>query len=254
MSLINEALKKAQRMRADKGQSQEDAFSGHGDRPLRQGPSARLVIGLVSGATVLVCLSVFGTVYFLRKPVSSISFKSEERALKAEDAPPIAKLAEPAPNPAPASKSAAELKPVPPAEDGSPNLYLPPAVAAAVKPSDTPPPAPQASPESKTQLAADKSPAEPKLKIPSITPEAKPVVAAAPKTDSKPHPEYQQIVDKFRIIGIRAAKGEGKVLMNDRVYRLNDLVDASSGLRLVEVSNERLVFEDPQGRRYYRNF
>jgi len=38
--------------------------------------------------------------------------------------------------------------------------------------------------------------------------------------------------------------------MNDRVYRVNDVVDRGLGLRLIEVQSGRLDFEDARGVRY----
>jgi hypothetical protein len=42
--------------------------------------------------------------------------------------------------------------------------------------------------------------------------------------------------------------------MNDRVYRIGDVVDRDLGLRLVKVETRRLTFEDARGLSYPKNF
>jgi hypothetical protein len=84
-------------------------------------------------------------------------------------------------------------------------------------------------------------------------PPAKPapvVVAEKPKPD----PRVLAFIDALRVTGIRAAGADSKVLMNDRVYRINDVVERESGLKLVGVAVGTLSFEDAQGAIYTRNF
>src|SRR5215207_248924 len=70
MSLINEALKKAQRQRTD--EPAEAAASEHagGSRVAKRGkaPGPNAVVLIASGAVVLVVLSVFLTVYLVNRP------------------------------------------------------------------------------------------------------------------------------------------------------------------------------------------
>jgi len=42
--------------------------------------------------------------------------------------------------------------------------------------------------------------------------------------------------------------------MNDRVYRVNDVVDRNSGLRLVKVEKDSLTFADVHGVTYVKYF
>jgi hypothetical protein len=42
--------------------------------------------------------------------------------------------------------------------------------------------------------------------------------------------------------------------MNERVYRLNDVIDHTIGLRLKEINATNLVFIDETGATYMRNF
>jgi len=58
------------------------------------------------------------------------------------------------------------------------------------------------------------------------------------------------VIDKLRITGVRGTGSEARVLMNEKVYRINDLVDRELGLRLVEVTSGQLGFVDATGQKY----
>ena len=49
---------------------------------------------------------------------------------------------------------------------------------------------------------------------------------------------------------MRGLDREARVLMNEKVYRLNDTVDTDLGLRLSGVRPGLLLFTDAQGRTY----
>jgi len=69
-----------------------------------------------------------------------------------------------------------------------------------------------------------------------------------------PNARSNAIVDGLRISGIRASATDPKVLMNERVYRLNGVIDHAIGLRLKEINTNNLVFIDETGATYVRNF
>ena len=73
MSLLNEALKKAQRQQHTEQQASarvivQSSFAGTAPAVTRTGMSTRLFTLLIAGAVVLVSGSVLGTVLLLRKP------------------------------------------------------------------------------------------------------------------------------------------------------------------------------------------
>jgi len=47
---------------------------------------------------------------------------------------------------------------------------------------------------------------------------------------------------------------DGRVLMNDRVYRVNDVVDRTLGIKLITVAVDTLTFADPNGVVYVKHF
>ena len=55
-------------------------------------------------------------------------------------------------------------------------------------------------------------------------------------------------------MGIRSSGNESKVLMNDRVYRVNDIVDRNLGVKLTKVAPDSLTFTDANGATYVKYF
>jgi hypothetical protein len=56
------------------------------------------------------------------------------------------------------------------------------------------------------------------------------------------------------VTGIRTSETGSKVLMNDKVYRANDIVNRALGLRLVKITADSLTFADASGATYVKNF
>lgn len=252
VSLINEALKKAQRQRAP-----EAGLEQPGPEPgevvvVRKAPrSARAValmtLGagfLVIGATLLTYLLTTGSSTVVTGPAPAL-----KKPAPVTTASPTPTAAAPAPGTAPAPEPATSSPVVP---STSPT----PAVASAPAAGTPPSPAPAASP-----LAEKTGPATVET-IPTM-------VSAAPATTStataaaapaatpappKPSEQVQAFVDAVRVMGIRASGDDSRVLMNGRQYRLNDLVDRTLGVRLVKVEGNCLTFSDPNGVVYLKYF
>ena len=261
MSLINDALKKAQKMRTQDPAGAAPSLPGDSMGPVakraRPMPARRLA-GIVAGAALLVAGSVLATVFWLRKPAaipapkpvapaSSVSESSLQPltlppANKVESAPaPVLPAAVPAPVAVVALPAvASETAPVGPKTEPHPAAPLP--VAAAAPAESAPPPAATTGVSPVSEVPA---PTVAKTEIHPATP---------PTTVAKPDARAQAFVDALRVTGIRASGNDSKVLMNDRVFRLNDIVERTLGLRLTGVAADRLSFTDPNGMVYTRNF
>jgi len=61
-------------------------------------------------------------------------------------------------------------------------------------------------------------------------------------------------LERARVTGIRVSATDPKVLMNNRVYRLNEIVDRDLQLRIVAIAPRELQFEDPIGHVYRKTF
>jgi hypothetical protein len=85
----------------------------------------------------------------------------------------------------------------------------------------------------------------------------KPAVAKpAPSVATAPLVPDQQVLiflDNLKILGVRFSGIDSKVLIGDRVFRVNDVIERNFGLRLVEVQPDRLFFVDAKGIAYTKN-
>jgi hypothetical protein len=217
MSLINEALKKAQHQRTGGGADAPPMPGGGSGHRGNQGMPKGMFLLLLAGAAVVIVVSVVVTVYFVNRPTAKVA----AAAPVAPAAPAVSTPAQPV---------AATTPTVAP----SPVIIAPVIVP-------TPPPV---------------------VDIPSGPPPAVELESAHAVTPAGPEPVEEgslqdriaAYVEKVRVTGIRTSESGSKVLMNDKVYRLNDVVDRKLGLRLVKIAPDSLTFADVNGATYVKNF
>jgi len=211
MSLINNALKKAQRQRSE-GASSAPIHGGSSHRPSRRGKAmpAQTLLLIVAGACVVVALSLAVTVYLLRTP-----------------------------NPPVATTSLVENTPIEPVAAVTVSQPIPTIEAPT-----------QAEPEPIMAAQAEVEPEPTADVIVEPLPEPPPPL----KTLAQPDVAIYTFIDQLQIMGVRFSGTNSKVLMNDRVYRVNDIVDRTLGLRLATVTADSLTFVDANGASYTKNF
>jgi hypothetical protein len=117
-----------------------------------------------------------------------------------------------------------------------------PAAAGAAPPPEAAPPASSASPTVSVDVSQAPAPAA----VETPAPAPRPVVSRQP-APPRQDPRILVFIDKLKVLGIRAAGSDSKVLMSGRVYRLNDIVDYELGLRLTGVGTTTLTFLDENG-------
>jgi len=253
MSLINEALKKAQWQRTHEAGA--DAAPGaEAARIVKRGKpqSAKTIILLGSAGVVLIVITAVATVFLFNRPASK-------------------------PAPSAVSAPAHETTPAGP-EEKSP-IIVAPAVGAVTPPSASAPTATEpaatatktatatapdvanatAVPESKTApAAANPAPATATAatsRPPSTSASAPTPAPAAPAPVTAPSDERVQAwIDAVKIGGVRAAGADSRVFMKDRLYRINDIVDRPLGIRLIKVEADSLTFSDANGVTYVKYF
>lgn len=224
MSLINDALKRAQRDRTSHAQAPLPHAPGASSlRPAGRSGPPWLLIGL--GATIG---GLFALVAVL---------------LLRPSAPASAPIAAAAPLAAPATP--------PPATQASAAVASPPAVTLPVSLTSTE--TPSAATSTAATLTADPVRAT-AATAPLVIPSVPAPVAATPAGPARPTPRLIQAVEALRVTGIRAAGADSKVLMNDRVYRVGDIVDHELQIRLTAATAQSLTFVDETGASYTRNF
>lgn len=77
--------------------------------------------------------------------------------------------------------------------------------------------------------------------------------AAAPAAPPRPDEKITAFVGTLRVAGVRALGEDSRVLINDRVYRVNDVIDRALGVRLVKVEAGSLHFVDGRGVAYVKH-
>lgn len=272
MSLINEALKKAQRQRTEdpvivpsSTGTAPGIGSGAAPRiPKRRPPMpARTVILLIGGSALLVMAGLLGFVML------------HDADTPASPSRPVVARTTPAPgtdaplgSPLTPSGKTNSATPAP--------VVLPPPIVPAPAPSiaviATPAPviqAPTAAPTSAPMgnVAEVRLPSV--IVPPAVTPAPtqppgsvevfnRPVVAAHSNGFAglapTPNPKVYEFLQALKITGIRVSETDPKVIMNDRVFRLNDLVDKSTQIRLLKVTASSLTFVDVNGVEYQKSF
>lgn len=261
MSLINEALKKAQRQRNEEIADAPPVPGGGRIVKRGQARSANTILLLGAGAFVLVVLSVVATIFLVNRgstpPAPSVaSAPSPVRQDAAMENPMMAVPSITPPTIAPATSSAEKTgvapAPQPPAATGTaksatpvaPMRPLAEAKSPAAEPAQTLPVAPAPAAVSTATPRGD-------LAAPPVTP----ALATLPPVETvKPDEGIYRYVDALRITGVKAAGPDSRVLMNDRVYRLNDIVERTLGVRLIKVETNTLTFTDANGAVYVKNF
>ena len=78
--------------------------------------------------------------------------------------------------------------------------------------------------------------------------------STAPANPKGPDERVAAFVDAVRVTGIRSSGADSRVLMNERVYRVNDVVERTLGVRLIKAAADSLTFADSRGVTYVKNF
>lgn len=283
VSLINEALKKAQRQR---NQPPPDANAQPEAAPVPAGPTAsrvakratpmraQSVLMLGAGALSLVVLSVVITIFAVNRPDAAPAAAASAPSTTAAPAAPA--VTSHVDLNAPSPVIVAPSLPVPNATDptGSPPSTSTPDHAAGNPAGTAPdssrtaapvlanaPTAPVASPAQAVSSSSSAAAAPPPgsataAPAPQVPTGAARTTAAPPPRAANPQPDPRiyAFIDTLRVTGIRSSGNESKVLMNDRVYRVNDIVERAFGLRLIEVAPDSLTFADANDVTYKKNF
>lgn len=234
MSLINDALKKAQKQRTGAAPTLASLPGVGGEsaariaRHSRPGGTNPMLIWIGAGAGVL----LLGGGWF------ALRSAPEDRAQKAENRPAQT---------APARSS--DVRPPPPESTAPVTFVLPVAQVPKAE-------APATSPKAEAREPGTGAPPPPLAVVPKpeSAPASEPAAPARPALAPKLEPRAITFIESIRVAGIRASATDSKVLMNDRVYRIGDTVEHEMGLRLVAITANSLTFEDERGARFTRTF
>ena len=234
MSLINDALKKAQRQRTPDALARPPAPEASSSTPPPAQPQIYVRPARASGPDPMLLKlgGIVGGVVILGLVVALL-WKSGGGD-------------EPAKQP-PATTAA-----VPVQKSPEPAVTIPTVTAS---PPATTPAQPPFTLRPEAQPAASQ-PAVTPVVTPAATTIQNPVPEPPRVAAAKPDPRALTAIDGFKVLGVRtgAAAKDNKVLMNDRVYRLGDYVVPDLGLKLTGVTPSTLTFEDSNGAIYTKSF
>jgi len=270
MSLINEALKKAQKQRAHEPLSSIPVSANAQASPRvikRKEPMPAKTLVVVGALCVILVVALgAGGWYVFKESSTQIAASSTNQAASSHstDTHPAK-----AGNPSPADPAIATVSLQQTAAPGT-SAATPAGVTTVANAATTttsvisPANSNGAGPST---LVASSTPAgvppseqhQPQAASATPTPAPAPVdviqiTAADLKHSIPPNPQALAVVDTFKVSGIRASASDPKVLLNDRVFRLNDIVERTYGLKLTEVHADRLLFVDDAGATYTKTF
>lgn len=243
MSLINEALKKAQQQRSGSGFHMSlGRLASASESGSNQSIMLKLIIGLILMAVILgVSLSILFYGIWQGKqtenpPVAAAAPTTEPDVAAIQ---PTAQAATAAPQPAQATVTSYTANQPRQAVVKSP----PPALEVNTS---TPPPL---SAEISGQIAGKEL---------SVTPSVgETAPAASPSSvQSVPKPD-KQVMAYIRMLNVnvvRMAGKDSKVFMNNRVFRLNSTVNSELKIKILKINPKQIVFIDNAGIKYIKRF
>ncbi len=258
MSLINDALKKAQKQRTGEAPTLASMPGVGGESAHRIARRAKPTgfntmmarAGMAGGAVLLLAVGAF---FVLRGKPETGNLKPERQSTASQPGgsplvlPSVASGEGRGGGPSASSAGPTSSVTAPPSPVASPPSSAPAPVTFTLK---TDPVVVAEKAEVKeqktTSVPAEIHSPSPVVRAPS------PEVPAAPA--AKLEPRAITYIENLKVAGIRASATDAKVLMNDRVYRIGSTVEAEMGLKLVDITANSLTFEDDRGGRYTRVF
>lgn len=243
MSLINQALRKAQRDRtpnrmADPGTSSTAQVVGAGSN----GMKPALVIGLLLAVAVLVGLVAGLSVVLLKsgdKPVPQVADAGPPQTA-IEAAEPVNTTQAPTP---PIPETTPSIEPI-----------SPPLVAAEEKAplvrdntSSVVEELRKAREAAEAKAAAEALAAETKAAA-----EAKAAEEAAARAAAKPSEDIIDWLTNARVTGVKLSDNGNKVILNGKSYGVGEYVNYQLGLKIMIIEEKRMLFVDDNGKKYMK--
>ena len=223
MSLINQALKKAQHDRSTPPANSPVPGGGAADYRAPQPAVSRKngLLAIMAGFAVLIGLVAGLTVLLLAR----------------EETPQTAPVT-----------AAPPAEPIPAAATPAVTTKAPTATTTAA----TPAPATQ---QTLAGLAAARAAAEAAVAEQQASERAAQAASkeAARKAAAGPDPKLIDWLTKVKLNGVRIAdNGESKVLLNNEAFGIGDTVNYVLGLKVLVIQEQRVLFVDPNGQKYLK--
>lgn len=266
MSLINEALRKAQQARSGESAGDHPTTGAAPSLPGKRGQprSIRTVLWLTIVGAGLVLVSVLAASWFFSRPAAETPAPAAPALprlaapeKKTQTAAPVTAAPVPAQPPVAAPKPAgADVTPSAAPAPANPVVAATTVAAPAVSAPTAVPPASATPTVAATAEVAPSAPTATHASAASRESTALPASPAPPivSTPARSDERVHAFVDSIKVTGVRSSGSESRVLMNDRVFRVNEIVDRNLGLRLTAVQAGTLTFTDANGAVYTKKF
>jgi hypothetical protein len=210
--------------------------------------STQTIVLVAAGAVALIVVSVVATGILVTGKPAAATVAPAKPTPEPSQAPSSALVQLPAVALVTVPKAISSVAtPAPTVEYQPAPTAVPTPVPTAV-PTFVPTPVPTAVPTS--------PPAAVYAEVPAISlhpPTPAPPVAATPSAQAH-NDLVQGLVDGLKVSGVRAAGAESKALIDGHVYRINDVLDRATGLKLVGVDPDHVTFVDAEGVSYVKSF
>jgi rRNA maturation endonuclease Nob1 len=237
MSLINQALHKAQRDRTPKRMPQigEPSASTH-TNPSDSGMNRKLVIGLVIAVAVLVGLVVGLSVTIFQKDNSS----EPQQLAQSPTNHNRPSVTEPEINTT-STDTTDKLS--------SHALKTQTSTASTASPQEL---APQNTVVDELRKARQAAEAEAALQAKLASEKAEKEALAAQKAAAKPSEDIITWLAHAKLSGVRMSKTDSKVILNGKAYSTGEFVNFKLGLKVMAIQKERVLFVDGNGKKYMK--
>ncbi|MBT5902905.1 MAG: hypothetical protein HOH58_12445 [Opitutaceae bacterium] len=190
--------------------------------------------------------------------------KPTEKPKIAESTPPPPEKPAPTTAPIPVTTQSAEPPPVkvaarqPIVSTPKPVATVTPAVSTSSKPVAPAPTSSKPAPVKPVSSAAAPATSAPTARAPAavtILDEDEGSAASVASTSGvQAQPAVLTYLETAKVTGVRASATDPKVLMNNRVFRLDDVVDRELQLRITSIAPRELQFTDARGYVYTKSF
>ncbi|MGZ0656514.1 hypothetical protein ACWPKS_12995 [Coraliomargarita sp. W4R72] len=239
MSLINQALHKAQRDRtpnrmAQPGEQSSAAYASSAAR----GMSPTLVIGLIIAVAVLVGLVV---------GLSVVIFKDDSTTPPAQVAATQA-VAPSAPAQAPASTPEPVAAPITQAPRAAPTNTEAASAPSVVDELRKAREAAEAAAKAQSKAEAEQAVAAAQ----AAELEAQAAAAAAARAAAKPSEDIIAWLGHAKLSGVKISETESKVILNGKAYAVGQFVNFKLGLKVMVIQEKRVLFVDNNGKKYMK--
>ncbi|MFT3781681.1 MAG: hypothetical protein QM790_06645 [Nibricoccus sp.] len=136
-----------------------------------------------------------------------------------------------------------------PAPKAAVTVQATPTVAKPAVPASTPEPASKVEPPKAEPQPKPIATAEPPKPAPTVLP---PIYSPRAPAPINSNTRIQSFIERLRVTGVRISDSGSKVILNDHLFSVGEIVDSGLELKLVRIEPGVITFTDSAGKRYVK--